>query len=225
MNLFENLQMLKESQNDIEIFINTPVEELDANFIKTVVNEYFAEYDKLPRGMEATNPEYNEVKGLFYNKYYNFAKKCKEIANSTSVSGYGRNDYSKLRIKDMCDKAEYIFPYGWRQFGKVRESLQSCNENYNIEEIKNYWVYEEMMKMDYQVEITDNSLTIRFPKPDNDIYAHYTFRYDEDFEDWVVYFHGDNPDRKGELIIDRLESISSYERVVKGCLYNFWTTH
>lgn len=225
MNLFENLQMLKENQNNIETFINTPIEELDVNFIKTAVNEYFAEYDKLPRGMEATNPEYNEVKGQFYNKYYNFVKKCKEIANATNVSGYGKNDFSKLRIKDMCNKVEYIFPYGWRQFGKVRESLQSCTESYNMEEIKSYWVYEEMMKMDYQVEITDNSLTIRFPKPDNDIYAHYTFRYDEDFEDWLVYFHGDNPNRKGELIIDDLESISSYERVVKGCLYNFWTTH
>ena len=225
MNLFENLQMMKENQNDIDAFINTPIEELDATFIKTVVNEYFAEYDKLPRGMEATNPEFDNVKGQFYNKYYDFVKKCKEIVKSLTISGYGRNDFSKLRIKDMCDKVDYTFPYGWKQFGKVRENLQLCNESYNMEEIKSYWVYEEMMKMDYQVEITDNSLTIRFPKPDNDIYAHYTFRYDEDFEDWVVYFHGDNPDRKGELIIDRLESISSYERVVKGCLYNFWTTH
>ena len=81
------------------------------------------------------------------------------------------------------------------------------------------------MKRYYQVEITDNSLTIRFPKPDNAIYAHYTFRYDEDFEDWLVYFHGDKPERKGELIIDDLESISSYESVVKGCLYNFCNTH
>ena len=105
------------------------------------------------------------------------------------------------------------------------ENLQQLNESHDIEDIKNYWVYEEMMKMDYQVEITDTSLTIRFPKPDNDIYAHYTFRYDEDFEDWVVYFHGDKPERKGELIIDDLESISSYESVVKGCLYNFWNTH
>ena len=98
-------------------------------------------------------------------------------------------------------------------------------ENVDLESIKDYWVYKEMMKMQYQVEITDNSLTIRFPKPDNDIYAHYTFRYDEDFEDWLVYFHGDKPERKGELIIDDLESISSYESVVKGCLYNFWNTH
>lgn len=105
------------------------------------------------------------------------------------------------------------------------ENLQQMNETYNMEEIKNYWVYEEMMKMKYQVEITDNSVTIRFPKPDNDIYAHYTFRYDENFEDWIVRFHGDKPESKGRLIIDEMESISSYENVVKGCLYNFWNTH
>lgn len=98
-------------------------------------------------------------------------------------------------------------------------------ENVDLESIKSYWAYKEIVEHDYQVEITDNSLTIRFPKPDNDIYAHYTFRYDEDFEDWLVYFHGDKPERKGELIIDDLESISSYESVVKGCLYNFWNTH
>lgn len=105
------------------------------------------------------------------------------------------------------------------------ENLHNYNENNNIEDIKNYWVYKEMMDMDYQVEITDDSLTIRFPKPDNTIYAHYTFRYDVDFEDWIVRFHGDKPNSKGELIIDELESISSYESVVKGCLYNFWNTH
>ena len=105
------------------------------------------------------------------------------------------------------------------------ENLQQFNENHDMESIKSYWAYKEIVEHDYQVEITDNSLTIRFPKPDNDIYAHYTFRYDEDFEDWIVYFHGDNPKRKGELIIDDLESISSYESVVKGCLYNFWNTH
>lgn len=105
------------------------------------------------------------------------------------------------------------------------ENLQNFNESNNLESIKDYWVYQEMMKINYQVEITDNSLTIRFPKPDNDIYAHYTFRYDEDFEDWIVHFHESHPESKGRILNDELEDYSSYEAVVKQCLYHFWNTH
>lgn len=149
----------------------------------------------------------NAVK-FMKDAYHTYYENNKEISNE--IKREIKNTLNTL--EKYADKSQFI-----------NESMN--DKNHDMESIKSYWAYKEIVEHDYQVEITDNSLTIRFPKPDNDIYAHYTFRYDEDFEDWLVYFHGDKPERKGELIIDELESISSYESVVKGCLYNFWNTH
>jgi hypothetical protein len=117
MNLFENLQTLHESQSTIELFINTPIEELvDGKLITDVFNEYSNDYKQLPKGMDATSPKYDDVKKQFYIKYYDVAKKCKEIDKSTKFnpSGYGRSDYFILRARDKCRKIDYTFPYGWK---------------------------------------------------------------------------------------------------------------
>ena len=119
MNLFENLQMMKENQSNIELFINTPIEELiDGKLITDVFNEYLNDYKQLPKGMDATSSEYDEVKGNFYNKYYDIAKKCKEIdkSNKFNPSGYGKFDYFILKARDKCRRIDYSFPYGWKQF-------------------------------------------------------------------------------------------------------------
>ena len=45
MNLFENLQLLHENQDNIELFINTPIEELvDGKLITDIFNEYSNDY-------------------------------------------------------------------------------------------------------------------------------------------------------------------------------------
>ena len=110
----------KESQSNIELFVNTPIEKIDMKLIKMAYSEYATDYNNLPKGMDATNPKYDKVKGEFYNKYYDFAQKCKEIIKSpnTSISGYGRNDYLLLRALDKCKQVDYSFPYGWKQFAR-----------------------------------------------------------------------------------------------------------
>lgn len=50
----------------------------------------------------------------FYQKYYEFAKTCESVGALGGVSGYGRHDFVKLRIKDLCRLVDYNFPYGWR---------------------------------------------------------------------------------------------------------------
>jgi hypothetical protein len=50
----------------------------------------------------------------FYQKYYEFAKACESEGALGGVSGYGRGDFVKLRIKDLCRLVDYNFPYGWR---------------------------------------------------------------------------------------------------------------
>jgi len=50
----------------------------------------------------------------FYQKYYEFAKACEAEGALGGVSGYGRGDFAKLRIKDLCRLVDYNFPYGWR---------------------------------------------------------------------------------------------------------------
>jgi len=104
------------------------------------------------------------------------------------------------------------------------ENLQIIKENnYDeaLEVIMDSKPYKRLIELNYQVEIKENSLTIRFPKPDNDIYAHFTFNYDEAFEGYIVRCHGDKPNSKGELIIDDIESYESYEEVIKQCMYYF----
>lgn len=50
----------------------------------------------------------------FYQKYYEFAKTCESEGELGGVSGYGRHDFVKLRIKDLCRLVDYNFPYGWK---------------------------------------------------------------------------------------------------------------
>lgn len=123
----ESLKLIGENQNNIELFMNTPIENFNTmditelhKFVKAAVDEYTIEYKKMPQGMDALEFQYNEIKGQFYNKYYDFAKKCGEIANSSmfSVSGYGMFDFVKLNIKKMCNWVDYNFPYGWRSLGE-----------------------------------------------------------------------------------------------------------
>ena len=83
MNLFENLQLLHENQDNIELFINTPIEELvDGKLITDIFNEYSNDYKQLPNGLATTNPKYDDIKGNFYKKYYDVAIKCRDIIKS-----------------------------------------------------------------------------------------------------------------------------------------------
>lgn len=50
----------------------------------------------------------------FYQKYYEFAKACESLGALSGVSGYGRYDFIKLKIKDLCRLVDYNFPYGWK---------------------------------------------------------------------------------------------------------------
>jgi hypothetical protein len=50
----------------------------------------------------------------FYQKYYEFAKACESLGALGGVSGYGRGDFVKLKIKDLCRLVDYNFPYGWK---------------------------------------------------------------------------------------------------------------
>jgi hypothetical protein len=50
----------------------------------------------------------------FYQEYYEFAKTCGSKGALGGVSGYGRGDFVKLRIKDLCRLVDYNFPYGWK---------------------------------------------------------------------------------------------------------------
>lgn len=50
----------------------------------------------------------------FYQKYYEFAKTCESKGTLGGVSGYGRGDFVKLKIKDLCRLVDYNFPYGWK---------------------------------------------------------------------------------------------------------------
>ena len=56
-----------------------------------------------------------QFKRNFYNKYVDFARKCREMSGLGGVSGYGIGDSVKLKMKDIARWVDYNFPYGWKR--------------------------------------------------------------------------------------------------------------
>ena len=55
-----------------------------------------------------------DMKKDFYNKYIDFARRCKELSSIKGITGYGLNDASKLKLMEICREVDYNFPYGWK---------------------------------------------------------------------------------------------------------------
>ena len=72
--------------------------------------------------------------------YHTYYETNKEISNEIKTNILE----TIMKLEKYVDKSQFI-------------NESTSDKNYNMEEIKNYWVYQEMMKMEYQVEITDNS--------------------------------------------------------------------
>ena len=128
----------------LQTFIDTPIDELDYKMVADAVDEFFADRNKFPGGMKELDPDLDFDKAALYKKYKPLADKCKEILKSDvfNSSGYGRNDFVKVKIKDLAKKVDWNFPYGWKApdwvytdeervqtFGKVLgEHLNEWNE-------------------------------------------------------------------------------------------------
>ena len=146
-----------ESAQNVALFMSTPIEELNFNTVKLAVNDFFNDYNKLPQGMDALDPQYYDQEGEFYGKYYEFAKKCNDVSKSqfVNVSGYGSDDATKLKIKDLCSSVDYRFPYGWKNHYKateqnITESLGNSLRDVNIKTL------EYLIEFDYAFPFPDN---------------------------------------------------------------------
>lgn len=132
-----------EPAQNVAVFMSTPIEELNLNTVKLAVDDFFNDYNKLPQGMDALDPQYYDQEGEFYGKYYEFAKKCNDVSKLqlVNVSGYGSDDATKLKIKDLCSSVDYRFPYGWKNHYKptghnITESLGNSLRDANIETLE-----------------------------------------------------------------------------------------
>ena len=57
-----------------------------------------------------------QFKRNFYNKYIDFARKCKELSSFKGITGYGGpKDAMKIKIVDIARWVDYNFPYGWKR--------------------------------------------------------------------------------------------------------------
>lgn len=101
----------------IKEFMETPENTLTYNVAHNAADAYFNMYKYVQR---LDDLDYESVfEGLFYVIYRPFVDKCKEIVdNSGSISGYGIDDYERLKIIDFCRAVDYNFPYGWRRQGE-----------------------------------------------------------------------------------------------------------
>ena len=82
--------------------------ELTYTLAKEALDEFREDYT------ETVNKGNLDARREFYNRYIEFAKTCQSLSTLGGVSGYGINDYEKLRIKDICRCVDYYFPYGWK---------------------------------------------------------------------------------------------------------------
>lgn len=100
---------------EIEHFMTLEDDDVDYTEAKKACDVFWSDYEKFPQ--YADGMQYSGDKKRFYNKYYNFMLKCKRIAQSPrlkNISGYGKDDYSKLKTRDLLKAVEYNFPVGWR---------------------------------------------------------------------------------------------------------------
>ena len=100
----------------VEAFMSASDDQIDYKLVKNAVDAFFDEYNKFPSGMsmDSLDIKYDEDKGRFYRKYRPFADKCKELSKGINPSGYGRNDYSMIKMRDQLRAVDYNFPYGWK---------------------------------------------------------------------------------------------------------------
>lgn len=50
----------------------------------------------------------------FYQKYIDFARKCKSMSSIAGITGYGKSDPVRIKIMELCRAVDYNFPYGWK---------------------------------------------------------------------------------------------------------------
>lgn len=125
------------NESEIDRFMNIEINDLTIDIVKPAVNCFFDEYKTLPQGMDALDPNFAEQEGEFYNKYYAFAKKCKEVVKSDvfNATGYGSGDALKIKCKELCNKVDWIFPYGWSchapKSNKITEEYDPKDTEFN----------------------------------------------------------------------------------------------
>jgi len=103
----------------VNVFMNTFDDELDYATVKDACEAFWNEYKQFPNSnsMDSLDIKYDDDKGRFYRKYVEFARRCRNLAKSRrfNPSGYGKKDYSVLKMRDRMHKVDYFFPYGWKQ--------------------------------------------------------------------------------------------------------------
>ena len=104
----------EEIPESVQLFLDS--DHPSYSVVKEACNDFWSDYEKFPSSntMESLNMEYDKDKVRFYKKYRPFVDACKNIMKTINPSGYGREDYMNLKIKDMLRSVDYNFPYGWK---------------------------------------------------------------------------------------------------------------
>ena len=100
----------------VETVLSSNPEDVDYSTLKSAVDAFFADLQKIPSGRTELNIEYDRDKGRIYKKYRTFADKCKEISKTLHPTGYGRNDFIVVKKQELCKSVDWKFPYGWKTY-------------------------------------------------------------------------------------------------------------
>ena len=109
------------------------------------------------------------------------------------------------------------------------ENLQNLNnqltESTIIEpsnEVKDYWVYKEIIEAGYLVELTKDYIKVMFE--DGTTYGKFNVSTENDLSDGRLYYFADD---EGDLLNYSFDNElpESYDELVKYTLYYFWTRY
>jgi len=106
-------------------FLDSDPEKIDYKSFKDMVDTFIKEYKDV---QQEDDPDLMyDLQRNFYKKYRPLVDKCKILIQSISPTGYGKNDFYLIKLRDLCKIVDNNFPYGWKPRNYKAESLTEAS--------------------------------------------------------------------------------------------------
>ena len=105
-----------EMDDFLNVVKESPIEAF--RIMKDAYDAYTEDYKMLPddNNWKSDNLEHDYDKARFYKKYRPFVDRCNDLEKQIHISGYGRFDYLKVKVKDMIKDVLWYFPFGYKTY-------------------------------------------------------------------------------------------------------------
>lgn len=106
---------------EMKKFMETSPEKITYCVIRKAAKEFWEDLKAVPGGAHRTwddlDQKYDGGKREFYDKYFEFVKKCQEVEKQV----FNKNWEVRVAASD-AKKITFVFPYGWKNCVKEKEA-------------------------------------------------------------------------------------------------------